>query len=270
MSINRALLFSRFEFNRFLLSKRGLIALVCYLLLWSFLLIEIVSRSADLLRSSAFTDVIYPLLGEAGFEKLIEWSAPELVFYWVVAMLSFPLLAVFASADQLCSDKARGTMRFLTLRATRFEILVGRFLGQVCISACFILLSIFAVLVLVIYNGESSLSASVMLCGKVFFHLLITVVPIIAFMTLINTFSTSSKQTIVYFFLIILLVYITIGLIETYLISNVGHALLILPNVNWTARLQLGLSEFGTWGIPIIQTVIFLAFAQVQFARSAL
>lgn len=270
MSISRALLFSRFEFSRFLFSKRGVIALICYLLIWSVVLIEVVSRSAEVLRSGDFSDVINQLLGETGFSTLAEWSVPEMVFYWVVAVFSFPVLAIFASADQLCSDKARGTMRFLALRATRTEILLGRFVGQVCISASFILISLLAVLILIFYSGESSLSASILLCGKIFVHLLIMLVPIIAFMTLINTFSNSSKQTIVYFVLIILLVYITIGLLQAYVAEYARYALYALPNVNWAERIQLGLSGFLMWGLPLLQTAVFLAFARIQFGRSAI
>jgi len=263
-------MFCQFEFNRFLFSKRGIIALICYLLIWSVVLVEIVSLSADVLRSSNFSEAMRQLLGEAGFAKIIEWSVPELVFYWVVAVFSFPLLAVFSSADQLCSDKARGTMRFLTLRATRTEILLGRFIGQISISASFILISIFAVLTLILYKGESSITASALLCGTIFFHLLMMVVPIIAFMTLINTFSTSSKQTIVYFFLIIVLSYLIIGLTNEYLFADAHYAQLALPMVYWIDRAQLSLSAFNMWGIPLIQTLAFLILARIQFGRSAI
>lgn len=270
MALSRILLFSQFEFSRFVFSRRGVIALCCYLLTWALVLTQLVSGSADLLRNPNFSEVIQDMMGQTGFAELTNWTVPEMVLYWLVAVISFPVLSVFASADQLCSDRERGTLRFILLRATRFELMIGRFTGQLLLNASFILLSIIAVILLVWFKGQSSLTLSIPIAVLVFFSLLVTVLPVIAFMTLLNTITRSSKQAIIYYLLFSLVILVLIGLVSSYVHPDASYALYALPNVNWISRLQLGLNSWLGWGVPIIQALLYLIMAHWILRRSAL
>ena len=70
-----------------------------------------VAKGAAFFKDPQFERFMAQLLGEVGLETLSTWAVPELIVFWLVAVLTFPFFAMFSAADQLCSDKARGTIR---------------------------------------------------------------------------------------------------------------------------------------------------------------
>ena len=108
-----------------------------------------VSSATEIIFSDGFKIVASTLFGSLGLNALLEWPVAEFAIYWLVAVYSFPLFALFVTSDQTCSDKARGTLRFITLRATRSEILIGRFFGQFLIIVVLIFLTLIACIALV-------------------------------------------------------------------------------------------------------------------------
>ena len=268
-SIQRIVSFATFEFNRFLFSKRGLIAIISYLSLWAIVLTQVIAKGADAIRTPQFERFISAFLGEVGLDKLSSWQVPELIVFWLVAALSFPIFSIFVGADQLCSDKSRGTIRFLLLRAQRFEVQLGRFIGQVAVVCVFILLSLIATNLLVITSDNSALLASLSRSLSIFVDLVLIILPILGFLALINTYTNSSKQAIVHCFLFLTLGTIIIGLLHDYLWQGFSILGYVLPLVDLSEKLRLEASFFQHILFPIVQTLAYLVGAIFIFKKQA-
>ncbi|NQY65033.1 MAG: hypothetical protein HRT38_15140 [Alteromonadaceae bacterium] len=132
--IQRIWCLAKFELVRLFMTKRGALALAAFVTVWSFILYYAIGSAVEYVASKSTQTIGYMLLSAEGMDKLLKWPVPELIVYWVLAVYSFPMFSLIASSDQTCTDRTRGTLRFISLRATRAEILLGRFLGQGLIS----------------------------------------------------------------------------------------------------------------------------------------
>ena len=106
----------QFEFSRVFLSSRGWMYLFTFGLVWYFLLNSVILNISNFIGSNA------------------GWPVPELASYWKVSVYLFPLLCLVMTANQTCSDRGRGTLRFLVLRASRDSIYFGRFFAQILLQ----------------------------------------------------------------------------------------------------------------------------------------
>jgi hypothetical protein len=50
-----------------------------------------------------------------GFGLTQQWSIPEFGVFWHFALIIFPMLSITLADDQICSDRERGTSRFIVL-----------------------------------------------------------------------------------------------------------------------------------------------------------
>lgn len=258
-----------FELVRLFLSKRGLLALAAFSICWLLILRYPVAESVSLLSSPEFAGFFDGVFGAIGLSKLLTWPESELAVYWLIALYSFPTFCLFLCSDQTVGDKQRGTLRFLSLRATRSEILLGRFLGQVIILAVLILLTIMATIAVLGYREPALISAALLRAGALFGYLVISVMPFIALMTFLNTFAGSARLAFVFAILFFGGGSIIVGLLS--------WKFLILENLNFIFpgyQLELlagqNASLWMALGLPILQTLVLLLFAQRVFARSAL
>lgn len=266
-SFHRVIAFAQFEFSRFLFSKRGLVAIISYLAIWALILTNVVAKGAAFFKNPQFERFITQILGEVGLENLSNWPVPELIVFWLVAVLTFPFFAMFSSADQLCGDKARGTIRFLLLRAKREDLLLGRFLGQVLVVSSFILLALIASNILIVWNDSTQLAAALNLSSGIFIDIVFVVLPMIAFMLLLNVYSTSSKQAIVHCLLLLTLGSIIIGLLADYVWQGLELLSYLLPNANLFNTLSLSASKAEQYLLPVAQTVAYGALTFTLFKK---
>src|SRR5690606_9765701 len=135
MDIRRCWSIATFELTRLFLTRRGLIALAAFGLFWFIIFYYLISSGVNMLDSPAFADIARQTFGQLGLSEIYQWPMPELIIFWLIAIYLYPAMTVMMSADQSASDRERGTLRFLVLRSTRSEILLGRFWGQVLIMA---------------------------------------------------------------------------------------------------------------------------------------
>ena len=112
LNIHRLFILIQFELIRIFKTKNGLIALSAFCAVWFILLYYMVSSATEIIFSDGFKIVASTLFGSLGLNALLEWPVAEFAIYWLVAVYSFPLFALFVTSDQTCSDKARGTLRF--------------------------------------------------------------------------------------------------------------------------------------------------------------
>ena len=137
--LHHSLLICQFELKRLFSSRKGLLYLITFALVWYFILLYPIRFASDVLDQEKNITSSISFLEFFGFGSLLNWQIPEMGMYWHFSLIIFPLLAVMTSADQTCSDRERGTLRFLCLRVSRDSLFFGRFAGMMLIHTLLIL-----------------------------------------------------------------------------------------------------------------------------------
>ena len=214
MNLNRTWLYSQFELTRLFATKRGWLAVTAFSLVWFMVLRYPIYNAVPFINSPEFEGFVSQLAGTVGLYSLVSWPEAELAIFWVIALFTFPMFSVFVTADQTVEDRNRGTVRFLTLRSTRFELLLGRFMGQVFILAVLIGLVCIATLIMMGIRDSGLVSSGLTKTLAIWAKLLITCLPFIALMSLLNLLTNSARMSIVFailFFTIIASVITYVG-----------------------------------------------------------
>lgn len=269
LNTQRIWIIIRFELIRLFGSKRGLLVLLAFACIWFVIYYYIISSAANLLTSSSFKDLIQQGFGRLNLSKVLEWQLPQLTTYWLIAAYLLPVFALSFSSDQTCSDRERGTLRFILLRCTRFELLLGRFLGQVLIISMLIAITL-AVSILLGFLDNSALSVELLSTAfTVFGQLIIIVLPFIASMTLINSFVKSAKMSIVIYTLFYIIGVLVINIIGYFLI-DVSILYYLYPGDQIPRILGFEGQPFDQYLLPLIQTILYLALATITLKRASL
>jgi len=268
-SIKRFAQIAGFELVRVFLTKRGLASLVAFSLVWLLILRYPIGEAVELLNSPNFESAARDISGAIGLQALIDWPEPELAMYWLVALYTFPLFSLFICSDQTVGDRERGTLRFLLLRATRTEIILGRFAGQLIISGCLLTITIFATLVVLGMRDANLLIGGMLRAASIFTALLIVLCPFIAIMSFINTFARSSRLALVFAVLFFTAGNFVVEILA-WSVPVLESLKYIFPGVQISQLAMQSLSLPNTLGIPLLQTLVFLLLAQRLFARSSL
>ncbi|MBQ4810086.1 ABC transporter permease subunit [Pseudoalteromonas luteoviolacea] len=198
MNFHRTWLYSQFELTRLFATKRGWLAVTAFSLVWFMVLRYPIYNAVPFLNSPEFEGLVSQLAGTIGLNSLVTWPEAELAIFWVIALFTFPMFALFVTADQTVEDRNRGTVRFLTLRSTRFELLLGRFLGQVMILAALIGLVSIATLVMMGMRETDLVASGLVKSAAIWVKLLVTCLPFIALMSLLNLVTNSARMSIVF------------------------------------------------------------------------
>jgi len=258
-----------FEMVRLFKTKRGLLSLLAFATIWFIILYYFISSAADIVNSNSFESMASDLFGALGLSSLLEWPVSEYAIYWLVAVYFFPMFALSVCSDQICSDKHRGTLRFLTLRSTRTEIILGRYLGQLFIIAVLIVMTALATAVLASIRDLSLLLASLQLGAKLSFEVIIVVMPFIALMTLLNTWVHSARFAIVAAVLFFSLGPLVIAFIN-YQFGQEFYLNLLFPGEQIESILsQSGVVASQYW-LPLIQTLVLLFASNLVMKRASI
>lgn len=258
-----------FELVRLFRTKRGLLALLAFATIWFIILYYFVSSAAGIVTSSSFERMASELFGALGLSALLEWPVSEYAIYWLVAVYFFPVFSVLACSDQICSDKQRGTLRFITLRSTRLELLLGRYLGQLLIITILISLTMLATTFLASFRDLSLLSVSLFIGIKLVIELLVVVMPFIALMSLLNTLVSSARLAVVMATLFFGLGPLLITFID-YQLGQSFYLELIFPGGQINSILSQTTIDGSHYVLPILQTLVLLFCSHVVLKRAAL
>lgn len=260
---------AQFELVRLFLTKRGLLAVAAFAICWLLILRYPIAQSVTLISSPDFADLARQAFGAIGISKLLDWPESELAVYWLIALFSFPSFCLFLCSDQTVGDRQRGTLRFLSLRATRSEIIIGRFLGQLLILAALLFVTLMATVAMLGYREPSLLLSGLSRSFMLLFYLLVAVMPFIALMSFLNTFARSSRLAFVLAILFFAGGNIVIGLLTwqwpAFEVLNYifpGYQLDLMAGQRAGITLALGL--------PLLQTAVLLIAGERIFARSSL
>jgi ABC-type transport system involved in multi-copper enzyme maturation permease subunit len=210
------------------------------------------------------------VFGMIGMYKLMAWPLPELIVYWLISLVLLPLAVVITSADQTCSDRSRGTLRFLTLRTSRDTIFFGRFLGQWLVQGLLIVISLVATLGLAVWRQHSlslpALEAALIMA----LNLVIVLAPFTALMALCSVLVRSSKLAVC---LAIVGGGVLVGLISWagWYFPDVLRLLQYMPGAQVPALLSnQGWSTFKEVTLPLVQTVVLLVLGRMALQGKSL
>jgi hypothetical protein len=260
---------TQFELIRLFKTKNGLIALTAFCAVWFILLYYLISSATEIVFSDTFKVAASTLFGALGLSELLKWPVAEFAIYWLVAVYTFPIFTLFAASDQTCSDRARGTLRFITLRASRSEILLGRFVGQFIILMSLLLLTLIACVVLATVRDVNLLLPAMNKAVVLFLELSIIILPFIALMSFLNSIVSSAKMSIIVCILFYTLGALLIGFIQFQLGSGMFLNYLF-PGTQISRVVSLQAVDFSQYLIPLIQTVVLLFFADKLLKRASL
>ena len=263
-------LYSRFELQRLLLTPRGWFALAAFSTIWYLLLRYPIYQASVQLQEPEIQQMLSSMLGMVGMYNLMNWSLPELSVYWALTVLLMPLAVLFSAADQTCSDRSRGTLRFLTLRSSRDSIFFGRFIGQMLVQALLLGLSLLATLALAAWRVGELPIAAVNAALVIWLNLLIVLMPFTALMALCSALVKSSR-------LAISLAIVSMGGVAGLLGYLVWHfpdlrsVLGYLPGAQ--LPMLLGAQGWDTLkhsGLPLLQTLVLLTAGRFVMQEKAI
>jgi hypothetical protein len=270
MTLQHCQLYAGFELRRLWLTRRGLMTLAATAVIWFLLLHYAIAPASSLIVDEGFQQFYRHLFGNAGTAQLFAWPAPELAIYWLLSLLLLPTFCLFFTANQLCSDLDRGTMRFLALRSSRASIVLGRFSGQMLVQTCLILLSLAATLSLTIWREGGVTLAMLNAALVIAVNLLLVLLPFTALMSCFSALVRSSR-------LAVSLAIVSLGLIFVLLswfIFYFPDFLFLLGYLPGTQVLQLlplhGWQTLQHAMLPLIQTAALLGIAILILKRRAL
>ncbi|MFI3135568.1 MAG: ABC transporter permease subunit [Methylococcaceae bacterium] len=267
---NHLLLISQFELKRLVATRKGVLNLLTFLVVWYFVLLyplrfaaELVVQEKNFIQGFSFFDAI-------GFGSLQQWRIPEFAVLWHFSLMIFPLLSITLAADQTCSDRERGTLRFIVIRSSRDSVFFGRFLGIMLIQSLFISMTTLTTLALVLYRDATLFSAALPNVLVIIINVILAVLPFTAMMAALSASVKSVRQATVWAILI-----------WTFLASIISGLAYYLPALDFFKGLIPGyqladlaaLTEWRTLQlayIPLLQSLILLAVGRWIMARQAL
>jgi len=171
------------------------------------------------------------------------------------------------AADQIASDRTRGTLRFLVLRASRTQIFFGRFIGQYIIQLLLILVTLGSVLILVAIKSPDSLPIALHEAPIVVTNLAIILLPYVALMSLVSILASSAKQATLFAIVGWIILWLLIGYVQ----SKFGPIPLldwVLPGSQLTSLIKLGgWDTLSLAPIPLIHTAVLLILGWVAIQR---
>lgn len=268
--LNHSRLYAGVELRRLWLTRRGLMTLAATAVIWFLLLRYAIAPASDVVAADGFQQFFRDIFGHFGLTQLFAWPAPELAIYWIISLLLLPVFCLFFTANQLCSDLQRGTLRFLALRSSRASIVLGRFAGQMLVQGCLILLSLAATLSLAVWR-EGGLTMALLTASLVIaVNLLLVLLPFTALMSCFSALVRSSR-------LAVSLAIVSMGLVFALLswfifyFPDFFFLLGYLPGsqVIQLLPLQGWITLQHAW-LPLIQTALLLSLATLLLKRKML
>ncbi len=261
---------SRFEWIRLFGSLRGWVSVTGFVLVWLLVLNFIIRPAARFLSSSDSGGIAGLLLQQMGWESVASWPAPELALYWVVALYLLPFFTVVVAADQIASDKSRGTLRYLALRASRNQLFFGRFVGQCVIQLMLIVGTLASVVGIVAMQSPDLLPAVLASAPIVVVNLVLVLLPYVALMALVSVLARSARQATLF----AVIAWILVSFIVGYIQRQYGPLPVldwVLPGSQVPALLKLqGWQTLDLALVPVIHTVVLLLGGWWAMQRSDL
>ena len=264
------LLICQFELKRLFFTRKGLLYLITFAVVWYFILLYPIRFAADLLGQNQGSRHGGSFFEFLGFGSILNWQIPEFGVYWRFALVMFPLLCVVIAADQTCSDRERGTLRFLALRVSRDGLFFGRFTGVMVTQTVLILATLLTTLALAMFRDASLLSAALNNAMAITVNLIIVLLPFTAMMAALSATVKTARQVTVWAILIWSFLSGIIGGLSSYL-PALNNLKVLIPGFQMS-----GLAQLSEWQalqlayIPLLQTLVLLGVGRWIMSRQTL
>ena len=267
---NHLLLISQFELKRAFATRKGILSLVTFAVVWYFILLYPLRFAAELVAQEKGLNQDFGFFDFIGFGSIHRWAIPEIGVFWNFALLIFPMLAVTLTADQTCSDRERGTLRFIVLRSSRDRVFFGRFAGVMVIQALLIGAAAFSTLLLILTRDATLFSVALPDLLDLTVNLILVVLPFTAMMAALSAQVKSARQATLWAILIwTFLAGIISGL--AYYLPALAFLKALIPGYQLSDLAQLsGWQTLQLAYIPLLQSLILLALGRWLMARQAL
>lgn len=260
----------RNDIHRALTSARGILFLVFFGIFWFWVLGNLLDGDAATLADPEDNRNIATVLSWLGLERdylrlFLEYP-PTLVAFFYVALTSMPLFALWVASDQTAGDIDSKFIRFLTPRAGRIEIYLGRFAGTaIFFCLCLALISAAALLTSLLIDPESDRGAF-MFTAEILPLLCIYALPFVALMSLLTAVIGSSGIAGLvgiggYAIFLAMTSFLVLVYPEVELISYLA------PSAFKGALLSFDRGLAGAIGGLFIQSAVYLAIGLVVFQR---
>lgn len=259
---------AQYELNRLFMTRRGLLSLTAFALVWFLVLRYAIYGAAQFFMADAPGGLIVSFFNSSVINNLMSWQIPELAVFWVISLYLLPIFCIALTADQTASDRARGTLRLLHLRSTRDDIFFGRFIGQMLILLMLILLALITTVILVILRDDALLIPALRLSVILLVNLMLVLLPYTALMAWVSSMARSARQATLY----AVIIWIVCSLVSGWLSSRFPGLWgldKILPGAQVSSLLQLsGWNTLSLSYIPLIQTIVLLLLGRWMMQRS--
>lgn len=259
-----------FELKKLLASRKGWLYLMTFAVVWGFILFYPIRSVADFLGDQQNKMIGAGFLELLGFGSLLDWKIPELGVYWHFALIIFPLLTISISADQTCSGRERGTLRFLCLRVSRDSVFFGRFAGMMLIQLLLIFGSLSGAVILALYRDINLMPEAFNSALAILVNLFIVLLPFTAMMAALSARVKSARQATIWAILIWVFMAGLINLLSSYL-PILENLRILVPGYQVSALSKL--TEWDTLQlafIPILQTTVLLSMGRWIMQRQSL
>jgi ABC-type transport system involved in multi-copper enzyme maturation permease subunit len=269
-SLRQTWLIASYELSKRFTNTKGIAALIAFSLLWAIILLYPVQSASVYMLEPGFKELVQSIYGPDALSQLFSWKVAEFAVFWCIALYVFPMFSIFITADQFSSDKQRGSFRFLTLRVSRDSIFFGRFLGQMLIQGCLLLLTIIATILMVL-TRDAGLFTDALLSGfSVFINVFIALLPYTAVMAVLSWYANSARQASIYAVILWAVSGILIMIINSQL-PAMSFLSWVLPGSQLSLMINTqGLSSLMYAPIPLIQTLAVLRAGRISTQRRAL
>ncbi len=257
-AFNSFLLVCQFELKRLFATRKGLLYLVTFAVVWFLILIYPIRFASGLIgqqQNSGQGGLFFEFIG---FGALMNWKIPEFGIYWRFTLVMFPILCIIITADQTCSDRARGTLRFLTLRISRGGLFFGRFAGAMLIQTLLIAATLLTTIALAINRDGTLLIDAFNSSIAIAINLFLVLLPFTAMMATLSVLVKTPKQSTTWAILIWSFLAGIISILSSY-IPALDILKILVPGYQMTELAQL--SEWTPLQlayVPLFQTAVLL------------
>ena len=186
MNIKRVITLLGFDFFHSLLRLKGLAFLIPFALFWYITLRVLNKGGAEFLSSMEGLMLITKLTSLEVAQALLILHPPTLSVFLLTALTVTPLFVFLGANNQLASDAASGSFRYLLSRCTRLEVFFSRFLSAYFMIAMGIFFACLASTFISLDNDNHELNETIIYALQSLSFVLLYTLPYVAFMTIIS------------------------------------------------------------------------------------
>jgi len=257
-AFNSFLLICQFELKRLFATRKGMLYLITFTVVWFLILIYPIRFASDLIGQQQNAGQGGLFFEFIGFGALMNWKIAEFGVYWRFALVMFPILCIIITADQTCSDRERGTLRFLILRISRGGLFFGRFAGAMLIQMLLIMATLLTTIALAIYRDGAIFIDAFNSSIAIAINLFLVLLPFTAMMATLSVLVKTPKQSTTWAILIWIFLAGIISILSSY-IPALDILKILVPGYQMTELARL--SEWQSLQlayVPLLQTAVLL------------